>query len=72
MSKSVSMYNHNIGRVDRFDENVDSQRISFRGEKWWYPLFAFGIDAACQNACNIYQTVNKEKTIYCAFCHNTV
>ena len=36
--------------VDRFDENVDSQRILVRGKKWCFPLFAFGIDASCQNA----------------------
>ena len=47
--KIVSMYKY-IGGVDRFDENMDSERVSFRGKKWWFPLFDFGIDAACQNA----------------------
>ena len=34
----VSMYNRYMGGVDRFDENVGSQRISFQGKKWWFPL----------------------------------
>ena len=61
------MYNKFMGGVDRFDENVESQRISFRGKKWWYPLFAFGIDASCQNAWKIHQTINEEKFTYCDF-----
>ncbi|KAK3881610.1 hypothetical protein Pcinc_011466 [Petrolisthes cinctipes] len=36
----VTMYNQFMGGVDRFDQNVDDQRVSFRGKKWWYPLFA--------------------------------
>ena len=57
----VSMCNQNIGGVDRFNENVNSQRISFSGKMWWYLLVAFLIDAACQNAWKNYQTVNKKK-----------
>ena len=61
-----------MGGVDRFDENVNSERVSFRGKKWWFPLFAFGIDAACQNAWKIYQTAKKEKITNCAFRRNIV
>ena len=66
------MYNRYMGGVDRFDENVDSQRISFRGTKWWFPLFAFGINASCQNAWKTYQLVQKEQITYCAFRRNNV
>ena len=70
--KIVSMYNKFMGGVDRFDQNVHSQRISFRGKKWWFPLFAFGIDAPCQNAWKIYQTKSDSKTTYCEFRRNIV
>ena len=62
--KVFSMYNKYMSGVDRFDENVDSERVSFRGKKWWFPLFAFVIDAAFQNAWKIYQTAKKEKITY--------
>lgn len=32
----VKMYNKYMSGVDRFDENVDSMRISLRGKKWWF------------------------------------
>lgn len=70
--KVVSMYNKFVVGVDKFDENVDSQRIFFRGKKWWFPLFAFGIDAACQNAWKIYQAASGEKITYCEFRRNIV
>ena len=63
----VTKYNTFMGGVDRFDQNVESERIAFRGKKWWYPLFAFGVDAACQNAWKLYQAINQETTSYCGF-----
>lgn len=45
----IHKYNKYIGGVDRFDENVDRFRVGLTGRKWWSPLFAFGIDATCQN-----------------------
>ena len=71
-SQVVSINNRYMGGVDRFDENVDSQQISFRGKKWWFPLFAFGVDAACQNAWKTYQTVKKKNLTHCTFCRNIV
>ncbi|KAJ4442369.1 hypothetical protein ANN_03955 [Periplaneta americana] len=43
----IQKYNKYMGGVDRFDENVDNLRVGIGGKKWWFPLFAFGIDAAC-------------------------
>lgn len=64
----VQKYNRYMGGVDRFDENIHSMRISFRGRKWWYPLFAFGVDAACQNAWQLMKQNHKEeKLTYCQF-----
>ena len=53
--KVISMYNSYMGRVNRLDQHIHAQRISFRGKKWWFLLFAFGIDASCQNAWNLYK-----------------
>ena len=50
--------------VDRFDENVHSMRVGLRGKKWWFPLFAFGLDAACQNAWLIKRQSNNNWTHY--------
>lgn len=62
----VKMYNKYMGGVDRFDENVDSMRVALRGKKWWFPLFAFGLDAACQNAWLIKRKCDNNWT-YCEF-----
>lgn len=62
----VRMYNKFMGGVDRFDENVHSMRISLRGKKWWFALFAFGLDAACQNAWLVKRQKSDTWT-YCNF-----
>ena len=68
----VTMYNKFMGGVDRFDQNVDAQRVSFRGKKWWYPLFTFGLDAACQNAWQIHKVCGNGKLSYCDFRRSVV
>ena len=39
--KVVSMYNKYMGGIDRFDENVDSERVSFRGKKTVVSIVCF-------------------------------
>lgn len=63
----VTQYNKFMGGVDRFDQNIDDQRVSFRGRKWWYPLLAFGIDAACQNGWQIHRKCGHSTMTYCEF-----
>lgn len=64
----IQKYNNYMGGVDRFDENVDSLRVGHRGKKWWFPLFAFGLDAACQNAWQIMRRLeNGREFTYCQF-----
>ena len=64
----VKAYNAKMEGVDRFDQNVHSMRVSFRGRKWWYHLFALGIDSACQNAWKLHQMCkDSEKYTYCQF-----
>ena len=65
--KVVNMYNSYMGGAERFNQDVHSQRISFRGKKWWYLLFAFGFDASCQNAWQIHKRVNNKNITYCEY-----
>ena len=68
----MNMYNSYMGGVDRFNQYVHSQRKSFLGKKWWYPLFAFGLDALCQNAWKIYKRGNNTNILYCEYCRHIV
>ena len=42
----VSQYNHFMGGVDRMDQNIDNYRMGVRSKKWWWPVFAFTVDAS--------------------------
>lgn len=54
--------------VDYFDDNKHSMRISIRDRKWWFPFFAFGIDASCQNSWKLMkENFPEEKLTYCQF-----
>lgn len=61
------MCKYNKYIFNRFDENVQSLCIGLRGKKWWYPLFAFGLDSACQNEWPIFKVVSRETYQYCEF-----
>jgi hypothetical protein len=47
--------------VDRFDENADRFRVGPRSKKWWFPLFPFGIDTACQNTWHLVKNSDASK-----------
>lgn len=46
----IHVYNNTMGGTDRADQNISQYRISIRSKKWWWPLFAFLLDAAMNNA----------------------
>lgn len=46
----ISLYNRNMGGVDRSDENIAKYRISIRGKKWYFSLVSHCIDLAINNA----------------------
>ena len=50
-----------MGSINRFDENFFRFRVGLRGKKWWFPLFAFGIDAMCQNAWHLMKNSDAAK-----------
>ena len=51
----VRMYNSTMGGVDRADQNIAAYRVMMRTKKWWWPLFAYVIDAMMQNAWILYR-----------------
>ena len=44
-----------MGGVDRMDQNLDKYRMNIRSRKWWWPLFAFTLEVAIQNAWILYR-----------------
>lgn len=51
----IKQYNTFMGGVDRFDQNVACYRCNIRSKKWWFPFFVFGLEAAMQNAFQLYR-----------------
>ena len=54
----ISVYNKSMGGVDRMDQNISTYMINLRSKKWWWPLFRFVIDAAANNAYQLYRSKN--------------
>ena len=46
----IQMYNKYIRGTDRMDENINNNRISIRGKKWWWSIFTWLVDVSIQNA----------------------
>lgn len=51
----IQQYNSFMGGVDRFDQNVACYRSNIRSKKWWFAFFVFGLEAAMQNAFQLYR-----------------
>lgn len=62
----IQKYNENMGGVDRSDQNIGLTRISVRGKKWYFPLFAHCVDMAMQNAWQLHRN-NEGKLDQLAF-----
>ena len=61
---SFQQYNKGMGGVDRCDQNVAKYRISMRGKKWWWALFAWVPDMVVQNCWLLYRTYKCKCHIY--------
>ncbi len=46
----IAEYNKFMGGTDRMDQNISKYRMSIRSKKFYWPLFAFGIEVCIQNA----------------------
>jgi hypothetical protein len=57
----IQKYNKYMRGVDRFDENFDRLLVCLRCKKWWFPLFPFRIDNACQNTWHLVKNSDAGK-----------
>lgn len=55
MLHSVKVYNQNMGGVDIFDQQVSAYRIQISSKKWWWPIFAWSVNAQVTNAWQLYR-----------------
>ena len=55
MPDSVRAYNHTMGGVDLFDQQVSCYRIRIRSKKWWWPIFAWSVNAQVTNAWMLFR-----------------
>ena len=61
MSKPFEDCSKQMGGVDLFDQFVFIYRVRIRSEKWWWPFFAWAVNASVENAWNLFCTVQKQK-----------
>ena len=52
--RAVEMYYQRMGGIDLCDPFVASYRMRVRSKKWWFPLFAWGMNMACVNPWRLY------------------
>lgn len=55
----VTLYNTNMGGVDRLDENVASYRINIRNKKWYWPMIAYLLNVSMNNAWLLYRMTTR-------------
>ncbi|XP_068207391.1 piggyBac transposable element-derived protein 3-like [Palaemon carinicauda] len=51
---SNKVYNKQMGGVDIFDQQLSAYRIRIRSRKWWWPIFAWIINAQVVNSWMLY------------------
>lgn len=68
---SVNVYNKHMGGVDLFDQQVSVYRLRIRSKKWWWPLFAWSINAQVVNAWRHYREKEANISLLC-FSRNLV
>ena len=44
------------------DLNLSLYRVGIRGKKWWFPIFTWLIDTACQNDWLLHNSEKEKKT----------
>ena len=62
-----------MGDVDRMDQKIDNYRMGVRSKKWWWPVFAFAVDANFHNAWQLYRKGDNSSPLhYLAFTRRIV
>ena len=50
-----------MGGVDLFVQFVSKYRVRIRSKKWWWPFFAWTVNASMANTWNFFRTVQNQK-----------
>ena len=61
LTKPFEDYNKQMSGVDLFDQFVSIYRVRIRSKKWWWPFFAWVVNASMANVLNLLRTVQKQK-----------
>lgn len=59
----IDRYNKCMGGVDLSDQFVASYRSRIRSKKWWWPLFAWGVDICCVQGWLMYRKFGHNLTL---------
>ena len=54
-------YNKQMGSADLLNQFVSTYRVRIRSKKWWWPFFAWAVNASMENAWNLFRTVQEPK-----------
>ena len=71
MPNPFKEYNANIGGVDLCDQFVSTYRVRIRSKKWWWPFFAWSINAAAVNTWRLFRKIHGKVTLL-KFLHELV
>lgn len=59
----ISLYNTNMGGVDRNNQNISLYRVGIRGNKWYFSLFSHCLDLSVHNTRqSLKAKINDNKT----------
>ena len=72
MRHALMLYNQKMGGVDLFDQFVATYRARIRSKKWWWPFFAWSLNAAMTNAWLLYKKIYGKNISMLAFMREIV
>ena len=66
------LYNQQMGGVDLFDQFVAIYRARIRSKRWWWPFFAWSLNAAAVNAWLLHKKFEGKNVSMLAFMRKIV
>ena len=66
------LYNQQMGGVDLFDKFVATYRARIRSKRWWWPFFAWSLNAAAVNAWLLHKKIEGKNVPMLAFMREIV
>ena len=72
MPHALMLYNQKMGGLDLFDQFVATYRARIRSKKWWWPFFAWSLNAAMTNAWLLYKKIHGKNIPMLAFMREIV